>query len=108
MQLGMDVSSPSTQFQVLDVDIARAVFVQVPIQDIGIAYGQLDRVSAERLEEHFSDDGQMVALVVTVPAAQAENLQEALADASSGRIVWETELKNTVGEVKVGTGMEQM
>lgn len=68
----------------------RRLRLQVPVQDIGIAYGQLDRVSAERLEEQYSDDGQMVALDVRVAVAQAANLQEALADASSGRIVLET------------------
>lgn len=58
----------------------------MPLADIGIAYGQLDRVAAERLEEQYSEDGQTVTLAVRVQAAQAEQLRAALADASSGRI----------------------
>lgn len=58
----------------------------MPLADIGIAYGQLDRIAAERLGEDYNEDGQTVTLAVRVQSAQAAQLRAALADASSGRI----------------------
>ena len=60
--------------------------LQVPLGDIGIAYGQVSRVAAEQLSEQYSEDGRTVRLAIRVQAADADSLAAALKDMSSGKI----------------------
>ena len=69
-----------------NIDLLHWFVVQMTVSDIGIAYGQLDRFDAERVEEVFSMDGQTVQLDVKLSVGGAAELSSALADASSGRI----------------------
>jgi hypothetical protein len=62
------------------------VEMQVPLGDIGIAYGQVSRVAAEQLGEDYSGDGKTLRLMIRVQAAHAAGLEKVLADMSSGRI----------------------
>lgn len=60
--------------------------LQAPIGDIGIAYVQLGKLDAERLDESYANDGQTVSLTVSVRAVDAPGLVDALINASGGRI----------------------
>ena len=63
------------------------LLLQVSFQDIGAVYQLLDQHHAERLSEDFGDGGDAkVALRVRVEASQAESLQLAATNASSGRV----------------------
>jgi hypothetical protein len=62
------------------------VEMQVPLGDIGIAYGQVSKVAAEQLGEEYSGDGKTLRLMIRVQAAHVAGLEKVLADMSSGRI----------------------
>lgn len=62
------------------------MYLQVPLGDIGIAYGQVSRVAAEQLGEEYSGDGKTLRLMIRVQANHAAELEKVLADMSSGRI----------------------
>lgn len=59
--------------------------LQVPLGDIGIAYGQVSRFAAEQLGEEYSEDGQTLRLTIRVQVAHVE-FATTVADMSSGRI----------------------
>ena len=62
-------------------------WLQVSFQDIGAVYQLFDQHCAERLSEDYGDGADAkVVLRVRVDASQAESLQVAAANASSGRV----------------------